>query len=232
MTKSRNILRPRQFWTDAELDLLRSMYPDCHGEDCAAWLGKTLSGVYQAAKKLGARKSAEYLASDTACRVSASRRTPGMVANQFKPGVPSWSKGTKGRVGVQEACRATQFKKGVKPHTWLPLGSLRVSKDGYLQRKCTDTGYPPKDWRSVHALVWEGEHGSIPPGSVVVFKAGAKTTDLPAITADKLECLTRAQLMKRNSVHTVYPPEVARLVLLRGALNRQINSRTRGQESA
>ncbi|EMM6737362.1 HNH endonuclease, partial [Pseudomonas aeruginosa] len=42
---------------------------------------------------------------------------------------------------------ATRFKKGQKPHTWLPVGSTRISADGYLQRKISDTGYPPRDWK-------------------------------------------------------------------------------------
>ena len=38
---------------------------------------------------------------------------------------------------------------------------------------------------------------------------------------------TRAEHMHRNSVHAHYPPEIARLVQLRGALVRQINRKAR-----
>lgn len=37
--------------------------------------------------------------------------------------------------------------------------------------------------------------------------------------------MTRAELMRRNSLHTNYPPQLVSLVQLRGALNRQINRR-------
>jgi hypothetical protein len=109
---------------------------------------------------------------------------------------------------------------------------LRTTKDGYLQRKVSDTGHGATDWRAVHALVWESAHGPIPKGSVVIFKPGRKTTDESAIAADGLECLSRAELMRRNSVHSKYPPEIARLVQLRGAINRQINKRAHQEQEA
>ncbi|MCS8378253.1 HNH endonuclease, partial [Pseudomonas aeruginosa] len=62
---------------------------------------------------------------------------------------------------------ATRFKKGQKPHTWLPVGSTRISADGYLQRKISDTGYPPRDWKGIHILLWEEHFGPIPTGHCV-----------------------------------------------------------------
>lgn len=235
MTKPKGILGPRRFWTVAEIALLREMYPECHGADVAAWIGHTLSAVYQAAKKHGLSKSAEYLASDTACRIQRGKQSEAMIATRFKKGQPSWTKGTKGIVGVQEGCRATQFRKGRPAHearNYKPIGSERVNADGYLDRKVSDdqTIAPARRWVGVHRLVWEAAHGPIPAGHVVVFKAERHTTNAAAITLDGLELLTRVELMRRNSVHTVYPPEVARLVQLRGALNRQINQRARALE--
>jgi hypothetical protein len=45
------------------------------------------------------------------------------------------------------------------------------------------------------------------------------------ITLGRLELISRAENMRRNSYHTRYPKEVAQLIQLRGALNRQINKR-------
>lgn len=112
MTRSRGILGPRRYWHEAELALLADMYPECHAEDCAARLERTVSNVYQAAIKGKLGKSPEYLASDTACRIQRGKQSPNMIATRFKKGQARWSKGTKGQVGVQEGCRATQFKKG------------------------------------------------------------------------------------------------------------------------
>ena len=49
-------------------------------------------------------------------------------------------------------------------------------------------------------------------------------------TSFKDELVTRAELMRRNSMHR-HGPELARITQLRGCITRQINRRTRAQES-
>lgn len=220
---------PRRPWTDAELAVLRRNYPHFPTAQIASQLGRTVSQVYQAATRHGLAKSEAYLASDAACRL---RRGDNVGAeHRFVKGQPSWSKGTKGRVGVQEACRATQFKPGRPAHearNYLPIGSLRISKDGYLERKVTDDPsiFPARRWVAVHRLVWEAANGPAPPGHAVCFLPGRKTTELELITLDAVELVTRAELMRRNTFHR-YGPEVAGLVQLRGAITRQINKRAK-----
>lgn len=227
----------RRKWTRAELSLLHSMYPECHTCDVAAWIGRTQGQCYQTAARVGLRKSAEYLASDAACRLRRGEETEAMRANRFQPGHSTWNKGLRGVVGVQEACRATQFKKGRPAHearNYVPIGSLRVSKDGYLERKLTDDPsiFPARRWVAVHRLVWEQAHGPIPPGHIVCFLPGKKTTVLEEVTADRLECITRAENARRNHPRN-RSPELARLVQLKGAITRQVNRIAReAQEQA
>jgi hypothetical protein len=229
MTKSRGILGPRRRWTESEDDVLRERYASTLTADLASLLGHTLSSTHQRAHKLGLRKSVEFIAA--VARERSAKDDHGGRAHQFKPGVPSWSKGTKGRVGVQDGCKATQFKKGRPAHearNYVPIGSERLSKDGYLERKVTDDPsiYPARRWVAVHRLVWESAHGPIPAGYVVVFKPGRRSTDREAITPDAVELITRQQLMQRNTFHQ-YGPEIVKLVQLRGAITRQINQRSK-----
>ena len=49
-------------------------------------------------------------------------------------------------------------------------------------------------------------------------------TTLEEITLDKVECISLAENMRRNSCHQ-YGKEIARLIQLRGAVSRQINKR-------
>lgn len=214
-------------WTPAELDLLRSMYPECHTEDVAVWLGRAVKHCYNAAKAYGIRKSAEYLASDSAARIQRGKQHPKMIGTRFKPGQAAWNKGLKGVVGVQEACRATQFKPGRPAHearNYVPLGSLRICADGYLERKVTDDPaiVPARRWVAVHRLVWEAERGPIPAGHIVCFKPGQKTTVLEDVTTDRLECITRAENARRNHPRN-RSPELAKLIQLKGAITRQVN---------
>lgn len=222
----------RKTWTECDLALLRSRFADARTDDLATALGRSYSTVAQKAAKLGIRKSAEYLASPAAHRLDGVKG----LGTRFEPGQPAWNKGLKGVVGVQEACRATQFKKGRPPNearNYVPIGSLRVCADGYLEQKVTDdqTIAAARRWTAVHRLVWEAAHGPIPDGHVVVFRAGQKTTELNRVTPQILEVVTRRQLMQRNSVHSKYPPQLARLVQLRGALTRQINRKAKESTS-
>ncbi len=216
----------RRFWTPAELRRLTEAYPDTPTADIARELGRTTTTVYNMAGKLGLKKSEAYLASPAACRL---RRGDNVgAATRFQPGHSSWDKGKHFVAGGRSA--DTRFKRGNKPQTWVPVGSYRINSDGYLDRKVSDTGYPPRDWVGVHRLVWIERNGPIPEGHVVVFKPGRRTTELEAITADALECISRADLMKRNSYHR-WPKELALAVQLRGALVRQINKRTNKRAS-
>lgn len=120
----------------------------------------------------------------------------------------------------------TRFKPGQSPHNTHAIGSYRITKDGTLQRKISNaSGNNSKRWRGVHELVWSEENGTVPAGHIIVFKHGRRTNKIEEITIDRVECISLAENMRRNSVHNL-PKELAELVQLRGALNRQINKRS------
>ena len=122
----------------------------------------------------------------------------------------------------------TQFKKGemsgAAQHNYVPIGSLRLTRDGILERKITDDPsiYPARRWRPVARLVWESVYGPIPPRHMVVFKPNMHTTVEAEITIDRLECLSRAEHMKRHTLHN-YPKDIVCAIQMRGALNRRIS---------
>jgi HNH endonuclease len=94
-----------------------------------------------------------------------------------------------------------------------------IEQGGYLQRKVSDTGYPPRDWVGVHILTWQEAHGTVPASHIVAFKDRKK--DNTAL--ENLELLTRRDLMLRNTIHN-YPPELADVIRVTGALKRKIGS--------
>ncbi|MBI2724620.1 MAG: HNH endonuclease [Polaromonas sp.] len=203
-------------WSPVEIALLRDMYPHVHTEDMAAWLDRSMSSVRNTVFDLRLFKTPEFLKSDACKRMHSSSQK----INQFKPGHKTWNAGMKG--WAPAGSEHTRFQPGHKSTRTRPVGAERLDKDGVLMRKVSDTGYRYDDWKTVHSLIWAEANGPIPKGCIVVFKAGFKTSDKAAMDPKNMECLSRADLMRRNSYHR-YPKEIALMYQLRGALNRQIN---------
>ena len=106
---------------------------------------------------------------------------------RFEKGHATWNKGTKGLTKAN----VTSFKKGQKPHNYKPLGSERITKDGYCEIKVSDTG---RRWRPKHVLIYEKHHGKVPKGSAVIFLDGDKRN----FDIDNLYLVTRSQLAMLN----------------------------------
>ena len=222
-------MRDNVRWTPEMDARLRELYPHYRTQDVAEAMGLRVSQVNGKAHLLGLLKSREYLASEQSTRLR-----PGCAPNAgtFKPGHATWNKGMSYAAGGRSI--ETQFKPGHRGGRaavlWRPVGSLRLTHDGTLQRKVTDTGTTARDYVSVHSIVWEAAHGQIPAGHVVIFRPGTATSIAAEITIEKLELVSRAELMRRNSRHARYPPELNSLMYLNGALTRKINERTKQNE--
>lgn len=224
MTRARSKTRkPREFWSPVEVEFLREVYPHYATSLIAAAYGKSINRINAKASQLGLKKTAVYLASPDACRL---RRGDNVGARyRFPKGHVPANKGLRRPGWTAGRMAETQFKKGQKPHTWRPIGTEVVNVDGYLVRKMSDTGYPPRDWVPVHRLLWTKRRGPIPAGHKIVFKNGNKAD----IRVGNLELVTDAEMMRRNTVHNL-PKPLVRVIQLRGVLNRKINARTRDHE--
>lgn len=209
--------RTRKPWTEQERELLGKLFPNYTSLAVARAMGRSLSSVQGEASKQGLKKSAEHLKEHGG---RWNPENPKSVAHRFKKGLVPWNKGKHVVTGGRSA--ETRFKPGTKPANWLPIGSDRTSHDGYLQRKLTDTGYPPRDWVCVHHILWREAGRNIPKGFRLVFKDGNKKR----VVLDNLELVSMRDLMRRNTVQNL-PPELREVVHLRAAIVRKINRHER-----
>ena len=216
-------MRDHVRWTPEMDARLRELYPHARTYDVAEQMGLRVGQVNSRAFILRLLQSREYMALER----------PGHTGNatSFTAGNTPWNKGASFEAGGRSI--ETQFKPGLRSGRtavlWRPIGSLRLTHDGTLQRKVTDTGNTARDYVSVHKLVWEQAHGPVPKGHIVVFKPGLRTSDEESITPDRLELVSRAENMRRNSRHVRYPPELNSLLHVKASLTRKINSLTKGK---
>jgi hypothetical protein len=114
----------------------------------------------------------------------------------FTKGMPPANKGKKMPFNADSA--RTQFKKGGRTgranDLYKPIGTERVSKDGYLERKIHD-GMPLQSrWRAVHLVEWEKQHGPLPEGMCLKCLDGNKSNTEPS----NWEAIPRALLPRLN----------------------------------
>ena len=106
---------------------------------------------------------------------------------QITKGSVSWNKGRKcpeGEGGKNPNARKTQFKpgtrQGVATKLYKPIGTERLSKDGYVERKIHD-GMPLQSrWRAVHLIRWEESNGKLPKGMCLKCLDGNRQNTDPA----------------------------------------------------
>lgn len=100
----------------------------------------------------------------------------GIEAGQFKKGQQSLTRGVKMTAEQYRKCAKTMFKKGNRPKTAVPVGTIVAAKvtnggsreERYYKKKVAE----PNRWKLLHRLVWEEHNGPIPPNHVITFLDG------------------------------------------------------------
>lgn len=113
------------------------------------------------------------------------------LTGQFKRGQVPVNKGTKGMFNV--GGNKTSYKKGNRSFNRVPLGSERITKDGYIQTKIQD-GKLQHNWRGKHILIWEKHNGPLPDGHAIIFGDGNNRN----FDINNLICVSRSQLARLN----------------------------------
>lgn len=112
------------------------------------------------------------------------------LTGRFEKGHVPANKDQKMSKEQYEKCKGTMFKKGNIPNNHRPVGSERVTKDGYIEVKIAE----PNKWRLKHVVVWESVNGPLPKGHALLFLDGNKqNTDI-----SNLRLMTRSEMLIMN----------------------------------
>lgn len=202
----------RALWTEADDAFLRERYPTCKAEWIARRLHRSVMAVRARARALDVKKTEEAL-----------RRLCG-----FKRGHRTWIKGLKGVCPGGAKVRQHWFRKGERSPAaqakLLPIGSVRkcpVNKV-WMRKVAEVIGDKHASWKRVHVLLWVEHNGPVPKGWIVVFK----NRDSDDIRIDNLECVSRADHMRRHTCQKRSPEERSRIRQVARA-NQESNKRAR-----
>lgn len=120
------------------------------------------------------------------------------------------NKGTKGMFNV--GGNKTSFKKGDTPYNLKPIGSERVTKDGYVDIKVAN----PNKWRLKHHVIWEQHYGEKPKKDEnIIFRDGnaqnLSIENMMLVTDGELGVLNRSRLIYNDAELTNIGVNIARV---------------------
>lgn len=96
-------------------------------------------------------------------------------------------------------CEKGWFRKGerngVATALYQPIGTERVTRDGYRERKINDDLPLKRRWRAVHLIEWEKANGPVPAGHALKCIDGDRTNTDPS----NWICIPRALLPRLNA---------------------------------
>ena len=139
------------------------------------------------------------------------------LTGKFRKGPTPHNKGKKMPKEVYEKVKHTMFAKGNVPPNHRPVGSERISKDGYIEVKVAE----PNKWRLKQRVVYEETKGKIPEGCPIIFLDGNKRN----FDIDNLRCITRSELLYLNCNGLNNSNEITETGILMARLDRAKNKK-------
>lgn len=150
---------------------------------------------------------------------------------RFEKGAAPHNKGKKGyhAPGCEKGWFKPGVRQGIATKLYQPIGTERVSKDGYRERKVNDDLPLQARWRAVHLVEWEMVNGPLPKGHALKCLDGDKTNTDPT----NWECIPRALLPRLNGRfgrdYDNAPAEVKPTILAIAKLEHKARSAKRGR---
>ena len=136
----------------------------------------------------------------------------------FKKENKPWNEGKTGYMGANK----TSFSKGNIPNNTLPIGSIRLTKEGHKEKKIKN----PNVWKQLRHIEWEKHNDPVPKGSILRMMDG----DINNINIHNMRAVTRSENLQLNALgYNDSPKEIKDTIYLiakvnakKGELNKQL----------
>lgn len=200
----------RHIWTEEEVEFIREIYPYHENKEISKMVKE----------KFGFDVSARNL-----LNVSHKHRFPQKAipnSGCYRKGDVPWNKGKGMSEEVKEKVKKTWFKKGEIPKNHRPVGSTRITVDGYTEIKIAE----PNKWALYHRHLYEVEHGEkLKKNEAIIFADGDKTN----FDIDNLVKVSRANLLYLNNKKLIFDdPELTKTGVNVSKVVEKINNLEKG----
>lgn len=199
-------------WTEEEINFLREIYPHYPNKEVIEILKE----------KFGIEISRRNL-----LNVKNRYNIPNKVipnSGCYRKGKEPWNKGKTMSDETREKVKKTWFKKGRIPENHKPVGSTRVTVDGYKEIKVAE----PNKWALYHRHLYEKTHGEkLSKSEVVIFADGDKSN----FDIDNLVKVSRANLLYLNNNKLIFDdPELTKTGVNVSKVAEKIRQRERKED--
>lgn len=168
-------------WSDEEKEYLKEITPGHHYVEIAELMNKKFD-----------REFTVKLVKNAIGRYKLNTGFNG----RFEKGLIPHNKGQKGVCA--KGAEKGWFKKGQTPINHKPVGSERITKDGYIMLKVAE----PNKWRLKHVVEWEKNNGKLPKNHALIFldrnKQNTSLDNLKLVSRSELLIINRDNLLKDN----------------------------------
>ena len=210
----------RKLWTEKELIILKKDYPSTLSFLIATKLNRSVRSIYSQANLMGLKKTEEFNRSESSGRMINGNFG---IANRFKKNHIPFNTGKKWNDFMSEQSKSnslkTTFKKGNKPPNTLHDGIITYRADSKTKRVYKHIRISLGKWQMLHVYNWEQINGKLPKGKILAFIGSTEDCSV-----GNLMLITRAENMKRNSIHR-YPEEIKQTIKTLTKLKKIINGK-------
>jgi hypothetical protein len=134
----------------------------------------------------------------------------------FKKGLVPWNKGKKGSIKANSG----SFKPGIKPATWVPVGTIKFRKANKGVKRNFIKVAEPKKWEEYPKWLWKKKYGFLIKGDVTHHLDGSKDNDV----IENIIALPRKDHPIFHSRWGLHPLSEEQLTYYRGRYEKRIDA--------